>query len=203
MDSSSDDFGAGTIVLAADTFALSNEGLREARDPELIAALAGPATHIIFDENHFGVIETGSVTKLMRKYRLEGAVAMLALVAALFLWRSASSLLPPRETRADDAVGGRDSLEGMTALLHRGVAEKELLDTCFAEWSRVRREGRARGTEWKRKSAHGEATGGGISRGMSRADRIRKSTNDRTTRTTSPDARRRAHRSAQGDPRPG
>jgi hypothetical protein len=130
-------FGAGTIVLAADTFALSNEGLREARDAELVAALAGPARHIIFDENHFGVIEAGSVAKLMRKYQLEGAIAILAVVAALFLWRSASSLLPPRRALAQDAVAGRDSLAGMTALLHRGVAERDLLDTCFAEWSRV------------------------------------------------------------------
>ena len=29
------------------------------------------ARRVIFDENHFGVVETGSVTKLMRKYRLD------------------------------------------------------------------------------------------------------------------------------------
>jgi hypothetical protein len=141
-------FGAGTIVLAADTFALSNEGLREDRNAELVAALAGPARHIIFDENHFGVIETGSVAKLMRKYRLEGAIAILAAVAALFLWRSASSLLPPRRALADDTIAGRDSLAGMTALLHRGVAERDLIATCIAEWSRVEgKSGRARQVE--------------------------------------------------------
>jgi hypothetical protein len=137
-------FGRGSIVLAADTFALSNEGLRDARDPAFVAALAGPATHILFDENHFGVVETGSVTTLMRKYHLEGAVAMLALAAALFLWRSGSSFLPARETRGDAAVAGRDSMEGMTALLVRGVPEKNLLNACFAEWSRsAGREARA------------------------------------------------------------
>jgi len=137
-------FGKGTIVLAADTFPLSNEGLREARNPEQIAKLIGPAHRIIFDETHFGVVETGSVTQLMRRYRLQGAIAILIVVAALFLWRSASSLLPPRESgdpdgraasgAAQDAVAGRDSLEGLTALLHRGVSKKELLDTCFSEW---------------------------------------------------------------------
>jgi Domain of unknown function (DUF4350) len=130
-------FGAGTIVLAANTFPLSNEGLREARDVELIAALAGPAHRITFDENHFGVVESGSVAKLMRKYQLEGAIGILALVAGLFLWRSTASLLPPRRAPADDAIAGRDSLAGMTALLHRGIAERDLIDTCFAEWSRV------------------------------------------------------------------
>jgi hypothetical protein len=129
-------FAKGSIVLAADTFALSDEGLRDARDANFIAALIGPARRVIFDENHFGVVETGSVTKLMHKYHLEGAVAMLALAAALFLWRSASGFLPPRAVAAADAVTGRDSIEGMTALLHRGVAEKDLLETCFAEWNK-------------------------------------------------------------------
>src|SRR5262249_7378753 len=40
-------FGKGSIVLVADTFPLSNEGLREARDSAFVAALAGKATHII------------------------------------------------------------------------------------------------------------------------------------------------------------
>jgi hypothetical protein len=137
-------FGKGSVVLVADTFPLSNEGLRDAHDAKLVAALAGPATRIIFDENHFGVVETGSVTKLMHKYRLEGAIAMSALAAALFLWRSASSFLPPRLAIAKDAVTGRDALHGMTALLYHGVPEKELLAACFGEWSKsTPRESRA------------------------------------------------------------
>ncbi len=129
-------FGKGEIVIVPDSFPLSNQGLLEARDTPFIAALAGSARRIIFDENHFGVAETGSVTTLMRKYRLEGAVAVLAMVAALFLWRNASSFLPPRELHTGGAVTGRDSMEGMTALLHRGVSERDLLNVCFAEWSK-------------------------------------------------------------------
>lgn len=141
-------FGAGTIVLVADSFPLSNQGLRDARDVELIARLAGPVRRIIFDENHFGVSESGSVTKLMRKYGLEGAVAVLALVAGLFLWRSASSFLPQRASQDAAAVRGRDSIDGMTSLLHRGVKEKNLLDACFAEWSKsARRQARAERVE--------------------------------------------------------
>jgi hypothetical protein len=137
-------FGAGSIVLVADSYPLSNEGLREARDAKFIARLAGPARRIIFDENHFGVVETGSVTTLMRKYRLEGAVVVLALVAALFLWRSASSFLPARQAGASGVVTGHDSIEGLSALLRRGVPEKELLNACFAEWSKsAPRESRA------------------------------------------------------------
>ncbi len=136
--------GAGTVVLAADSFPLSNQGLRDERDAEFVASLVGPAHRVLFDENHFGVVETGSVVKLMRKYRLEGAVVMLAIVAALFLWRSASSFLPARETRGATAVAGRETIEGLSALLHRGVSQKDLLDACFAEWSKsARRDERA------------------------------------------------------------
>lgn len=130
-------FGAGSIVLVPDSYPLSNEGLREVRDSGLIVALAGPAKEIVFDENHFGVVETGSVVKLMRKYHLESALAVLILVAALFLWRSASSLLPSRAPRAEQAIAGRDSLEGMTALLRRGIAEPDLVRICVEEWKKT------------------------------------------------------------------
>ncbi len=130
-------FGTGSIVLVAETFPLSNEGLVAARNPELIAKLIGSPQKIYFDENHFGVVETGSVTKLMRKYHLEGAIAVLGIVTALFLWRSATSFLPPAAPPAHDrAVSGRDAGEALVSLLRRGIPEKELLDACFAEWSR-------------------------------------------------------------------
>jgi hypothetical protein len=150
-------FGTGSIVLAADTFPLSNEGLRDARDAKFIAALIGPATRLIFDEDHFGVVETGSVTKLIRKYQLEGAVAVLALAAALFLWRSASSFLPPRATIASGAVEGRDSIDGLAALLRRGIAEKDLADVCFAEWNKPAQPRAARVEEAIRRLKHDPA----------------------------------------------
>ncbi len=125
--------GKGSVVLISESYPLSNEGLREERNAGLIVKLAGPAQEVIFDENHFGVVESGSITKLMRKYHLEGALALLALVAALFLWRSASSLLPSRAPGAEQAVAGRDSLDGMVALLRRGIPERDLVRVCYGE----------------------------------------------------------------------
>ena len=127
--------GAGSIVLVGNSYPLSNEGLREQHDAALLIKLVGTAKEVVFDENHFGVVETGSVTKLMRKYHLEGMLAVLAIVAGLFIWRSSSSLLPSRAPRSDQAVSGRDSLDGMTALLRRGIAERDLLRVCYKEWS--------------------------------------------------------------------
>jgi hypothetical protein len=151
-------FGAGGIVLVADSYPLSNEGLREDRNAALISRIVGPARRLLFDENHFGVVETGSVAKLMRKYRLEGAVAVLGLVAALFLWQSASSLLPPREIPGAAVVAGRDSLEGLAALLHRGIPEPNLVDACVAEWTKTHpRDARAARVEQAVAAAKGDA----------------------------------------------
>jgi hypothetical protein len=129
--------GSGAIVLVAETFPLSNEGLLGQRDSSWIARVLGSPRKIVFDENHLGVAETGSVTTLMRKYHLEGAIAVLGIVTALFLWRSATSFLPPAAPPSrDQAVSGRDAGEALVSLLRRGIPEKDLLDACYAEWSR-------------------------------------------------------------------
>ena len=91
---------------------------------------------------------------------------MLALVAALFLWRSASSLFPPRRVCGPtSAVAGRDSLEGMTALLHRGVAERRICWTRASPNGASRANGRAGRAGWskKRSALRRAGSGGGIS----------------------------------------
>ena len=103
----------------------------------MIARTIGGARRVEFDENHFGVSDTGSVGVLLRKYGLEGGVAVLLVAAALFMWRSASSFLPFQERPREEAVAGRDAQQGLTALLRRSVPEAELLDACYAEWMRT------------------------------------------------------------------
>ena len=179
-------FGSGTIVLVAQTYPLSNEGLREDRDAPEIARLFGAARNIAFDENHFGIQDSGSVTILMRKYHLEPAIAVLLLTALLFLWRSASSLLPPRSSDKDQAVAGRDAQEGLVSLLERSLPEKDLLNTCFAEWYRTspgNRRAHILEAEISRRAGAGVVE---IYRAACRAlpQKALKPQNDGTTRTT-------------------
>ena len=138
------DFGGGTLVLVSDSFPLSNQGLLDDSEAALIAQLIGPAKRVLFDENQFGVSETGSVAVLIRKYRLETAIGMLLAIAGLFIWHSASSFLPPREGTRAAPVSGRDLHEGLAALLRRNIPLGQLLATCLKEWSRsARQRGRA------------------------------------------------------------
>jgi hypothetical protein len=130
------DVAGGTLVLVSDSFLLSNQGLLDDREAALISQLIGPATRVLFDENQFGLSETGSAAVLIRKYRLETSIGILLAIAALFVWRNASSFLPPREETLAAPVSGRDLHEGLAALLRRNIPPGQLLTTCSKEWIR-------------------------------------------------------------------
>ena len=132
--------GKGSIVLVAQSFPLSNEGLHDDPDPARIAALIGPHTNVIIDEFHLGIAETGSIGTLIRRYRLQGAVAVLMLLGLLFIWRNASSLLPPRAASTagrGSVVLGRDAQQGMATLLQRSIPRDQLTSVAVQEWTRA------------------------------------------------------------------
>ena len=129
-------FGRGSIVLAADSFFLSNEALRDERHPKLLAWLfEGPST-LVFDEEHHGVRDDPGIASLARKYRLHGVVAGILLIAALFVWKNAVRFIPAYadSTRDGDVVIGKESGEGFTNLLRRTIKPSEILAVCAAEW---------------------------------------------------------------------
>jgi hypothetical protein len=103
----------------------------------LLAWLIGANQHIVFDEAHFGVVETPGVAMLMRKYRLHGLAAGLLLLAGLFIWKNASRLVPPHaEPDRPDYIAGKDSAAGFVNLLRRSIPPRDLLTVCFAEWKK-------------------------------------------------------------------
>jgi hypothetical protein len=130
-------FGAGTVVLATDSYFLSNEALLKDRHPDLLAWLVGPSHKVVFDEAHFGIVDTAGVASLIRKYRLHGLAASLLLLAGLFLWQNAARFVPPGpEERAPDYVAGKEAAAGFVNLLRRNVSPRDLLQTCLAQWQK-------------------------------------------------------------------
>lgn len=130
-------FGAGRVVMATDSYFLSNEAMVRDRHADLLAWTAGPSHRVIFDEAHFGIVDTSGVAVLMRKYRLYGVAAGLVLLAVLFIWKNATSLVPPpREELPPDYVAGRDAAAGFVNLLRRNIPSRDILSTCFNEWTR-------------------------------------------------------------------
>jgi len=135
-------FGPGTVVLATDSYFLSNEALRQDRHADLLAWLVGPVRQVVFDEAHFGIMDTSGVASLIRKYRLYGLVAALAVLAGLFLWQNAVSFVPPLpEEKRPEYVAGKEAAAGFVNLLRRNVAPREVLQVCFAEWQKSRTRG--------------------------------------------------------------
>lgn len=130
-------FGEGSVVMATDSYFVSNEAMEKDRHADLLAWLIGPDKNIVFDEAHFGIIQTSGIAMLMRQYRLEGVAAGLLLLAGLFIWKNASSLVPPHaEQERHSYVAGKDSAAGFVNLLRRSLAPRDLLSICFDEWKK-------------------------------------------------------------------
>ena len=131
-------YGKGTLIMITDPFLLSNEAMRTSRDTALIAKLLGTPSEFIFDEEALGIEETGSITALMRRYGLTGAIGVLLVLGVLFLWRSMSSLLPPRERDETAGLVGRSAVVGLVNLYRRAIPKNQLISTCFAQWSKAK-----------------------------------------------------------------
>lgn len=131
--------GRGSIVLFADSFHFSNEALREDRQPALLSWLVGTERSVVFDETHLGTTEQPGVATLARRYRLQPLAGALLLLAMLFLWRNATSFMPPYEEQLareqGDVVEGRDSASAFVNLLRRNISRASLLRVCLEQWN--------------------------------------------------------------------
>jgi hypothetical protein len=130
-------FGAGSVVMATDSYFISNEAMSRDRHADLLAWFIGGNRNVIFDEAHLGIVETSGVAVLMRKYRLEGLAGGLILLAVLFIWKNSASLVPPMgDGNREQFVTGKGSAAGFVNLLRRSIARRDILATCFAEWKK-------------------------------------------------------------------
>jgi hypothetical protein len=131
-------FGRGSIILATDSYFVSNEALRKERAADLLAWLPGEKHEVLFDETHLGIQQNPGVATLARRYGLQGGVAALLALALLFIWKSSVSFLPRDQYSLTAApVLGRESAAGFENLLRRGVAKKHLLQTALDEWHKT------------------------------------------------------------------
>lgn len=132
-------FGAGSIVLLPFVDPLSNQALELERNTPLITSLIGSNRKIVFEESHLGVIESGSVAGLARKYRLQGLYAAVLLLAALFVWKNSTSLLPPlAASPTQNVASAKDQSSGLANLLRRNIPQKDLIGVCLEQWEKSR-----------------------------------------------------------------
>ena len=132
--------GRGSVVMATDTFFLSNEAMQKSRETSLLAWLIGGNARVVFNESHLGVEEEVGIAKLARRYGLAGAFFVLLLLTALFVWRRMALFVPPAPETAETGLTYHPSA-GLEALLRRALPAGKLVDTCLAEWARTARAG--------------------------------------------------------------
>jgi hypothetical protein len=129
--------GSGTLVLASDSYFLSNEALWKNRQSRLLAWLIGPHHQVVFDETHLGIEESPGVMSLVRKYRMHGLFAALFLLAGLFVWKNMLSLVPPcSQFQTTENRVGHDSAAGFINLLRRSIPVSRIIQVCVQQWEK-------------------------------------------------------------------
>ena len=129
--------GKGSVVLASDSYFISNEALHNGADIEFLTWLLGGKSKVIFDETIHGSVETGGAMKLIRRYRFHGFFFGMLIFVGLWAWRSASFLAPGDESVERGLVGGEGTVageeagSGFTGLLRRSIPAKELVKKCI------------------------------------------------------------------------
>ena len=132
--------GTGTLVLCADSYFISNEALRSERHPRLLAWLIGRHSRIIFDESHFGIYKQPGVAGLLRNFGFHWFFGALALLALLFVWKSAVYFVPPLMEdilSAAEVASEKDATRGLIALLRRNISPRKILQVCGQEWEQT------------------------------------------------------------------
>jgi len=128
------DFGKGSIALFATSRDFSNRNVSQLDRLGFISTAIGSKTRVIFDEQHFGISESGTVVGLARHFRLIGLAAGLALCAPLFIWKNAASFPPPAPATRRETLSGRTSISGLNTLLRRHIKPAGLAAACWNEW---------------------------------------------------------------------
>lgn len=126
--------GKGSEVLFADSGAFGNQSVADDAGFSRISVAISSYTKIVFDEQHLGIEESGSVVGLARRFRLTGMAIGFAICAALFIWRNAAAFPPPEAMREANEISGRGSRSGLLTLLRRHVPASDLARVSWNEW---------------------------------------------------------------------
>ncbi len=130
-------YGKGSIVMCSDSYFISNEAMKKERHAGLLAWLTGNSNTVTFDETHLGISKNPGVATLIRKYGLMPFFASLAVLALLFIWRNATSLIPrDDDTKTPEVDWGKNSASALVNLYRRNIRPSELTGICITEYKR-------------------------------------------------------------------
>ena len=131
--------GRGSIFLATDSYLISNEALRNHRQPALLSRMAGSNRTVFFDETHLGLHHQPGISNLIRRYRLHGLIVGLMMLAGLYIWRNGRSFLPAPPDASDEGfrLAYQDTDLALVGLIGRHLPDDRLLGTCVAAYEQT------------------------------------------------------------------
>ncbi len=127
-------FGAGVVLFLLHAEHFTNQPVSETPWQTILPVLVGPYASVIFDESHLGIEETGSVAGLARRYRLQGLIAGLLLLAGLFIWKQAIRFSPLVQEPGNLPQPSMRDVLG--SLLAENISSPDLIPLCIDEWNR-------------------------------------------------------------------
>ena len=143
-------FAHGSIVLLADSYPLSNEGLAADRNTGFLLWLIDNRGGVLFDETHLGLSERAGIMTLAQRYGLQGTLVSIVVVLLLFIWKCQYTLVPRTKSEQNGlTVSGCSSDQAFLNLLQRAVSQKDLLGVCFTTWLKTARPTSAQLRDWK------------------------------------------------------
>jgi hypothetical protein len=128
-------WGKGSLVVFVDAYPFSNESLRTKTEAELISWTLGGGHDVVFAEAHLGVSATPGLMTLIQRYRMDGVLFSLFMIAVLVVWKNALPLVPPPPA-VEGGVAARDHFSGLVNLLQRHIPLSDLPEACHREWRR-------------------------------------------------------------------
>ncbi len=123
-------YNNGSIVLVASSDVFLNRTLAQSPDSAYLLSLLGSSRNVVFSESHLGVVETGTILGLARRYHLQGLLFGLVLFASVFLWRNLLSFPPRRLDESNASLSARDSFTALAHLLEKSLTSSQELNYC-------------------------------------------------------------------------
>lgn len=131
-------FGNGSIILATDSYLLSNEALAKNHSSAFIPALVGTRRTVVFDETHFGLSENHNLMYFIRRHGLVPLLIALLVVGLLYLWQSLIRVLPPEEDLLAEErarwTDGRGAVSALSGLIQRHLSACDAVEQCIREF---------------------------------------------------------------------
>lgn len=124
--------GEGSVVVLSASYPFSNEAMAQPGHLAGLLELLNGRTRITVDESHLGIRRRTGLANLIYRYKLQGALAALALLTGLYVWRQLCPLVPPysdRRIEVENAITGADSMDGLTGLMRRHLPASKLAGT--------------------------------------------------------------------------